>query len=992
MIGADSDDDELFGELMAIRPDQTDVYASSLRATVRRDLLGAAADPFRLGRFTVMEPLGGGGMGVVFVAYDPDLDRKIALKVLRSSGARGRRDILREGRALAQLRHPNVVTVYEVGVVEDREFVAMEYVEGKHLREWLRTTRSPAEILARLVEAGRGLAAAHAAGLVHHDIKPENLVIDGHGHARVIDFGLARAAAEAAVVGGGDPRGLAAVVGGGDPQGLVSVRGGTPAYMAPERLAGAVGDGGSDQYSFCVTCWEALFGARPEPANPRAPGGRGVSGWVRRALERGLARDPARRWPSMAALLAALERGATRARWWRIGAAVCGVAALGAVIAGVQRREVARRVAACAATATAIEAAWHDEARQRLRDAFVATGASDAADTAERVIPRLDEQVAAWQQARTEACLNAEVRAVWDADIGERAVFCLEDRELALTALVTQFAAADATTVREAVPAVAGLKSTDACMDPGLLQRQPPPPARGDGAIAAVRAELSRAGSLGLAGNFKAGLAAATAARVRAEEVPGWPPLWAAARMEEGRFLERTGAYEQAEAASMEAYFAAARAGAWAVAADAAMNAIAAVGEHRARFDEGRLWARHAEVAIGYAGDWHGLAEATRLNNLAVLEQEAGAYEVSRGYSQRALEIRERALGPNHPAVATILLNLGVSYHEAGAYAEARALQERVLAIWERALGPDHPSVATSLHNLANTRNAQGAWAEAIALYERCLAIREKTLGRDHPRVATTLNNLAVMHRGHDLAKAMALHTRALQIQEAALGGEHPHVAITLSNLAGGHLALADVEAKRREDAGGQAQGPGPAEREHYAEAKRLEGRALAIQEKALGPDNAELAYGLTNLAMAHAKSGDLAAAVPLLLRARALAEKTLGPEHPMVVTVLIILGERYLAAGQAKEALPYFERVVAIGAAHPEMHETVMPSRFNLAKALVATRGDRARALAEARKSRAEFQATGEADAVAEIDAWLAEQGDGPGGITRAGAAPGTR
>ncbi len=165
---------DLHDVLAAIRPPQTDAYAASLRASVRRSLFGTAGEPFRLGRFTVLEPLGGGGMGVVFVAYDPDLDRKIALKVLRNRGERGRKEVLREGRALARLKHPNVVAVYEVGVLDDDVFVAMEYVEGKNLREWLREPRSTAAILARLIEAGRGLAAAHAVDLVHRDFKPKS--------------------------------------------------------------------------------------------------------------------------------------------------------------------------------------------------------------------------------------------------------------------------------------------------------------------------------------------------------------------------------------------------------------------------------------------------------------------------------------------------------------------------------------------------------------------------------------------------------------------------------------------------------------------------------------------------------------------------------------------------------------------------------------------------------------------------------------------------
>ncbi|MCA9663271.1 MAG: serine/threonine protein kinase, partial [Myxococcales bacterium] len=222
----DEEDAALGAALAAMRPEQTDPFARSMHASVRRSLLGATSEPFRLGRFTILDHLGGGGMGTVFVAYDPDLDRKIALKVLRSQGERGRREVLREGRALARLKHPNVVTVYEVGVLDGRLVVAMEYIDGENLRRWLQTPRRREAILARLIEAGRGLAAAHAVDLVHRDFKPDNVMIDAAGHARVVDFGLARP-----VEDGSEEFETTQEA---SPGRSVSTLGGTPAYMAPE--------------------------------------------------------------------------------------------------------------------------------------------------------------------------------------------------------------------------------------------------------------------------------------------------------------------------------------------------------------------------------------------------------------------------------------------------------------------------------------------------------------------------------------------------------------------------------------------------------------------------------------------------------------------------------------------------------------------------------------------------------------------------------------
>jgi Tol biopolymer transport system component len=256
----------------------------------------------RVGRFEIRECIGAGGMGIVYAAHDTELDRTVAVKVLRPElavGAEARTLLLAEAQALARLVHPNVITVYEVGTVGDQVFVAMERLRHT-LRTWLATPRSVADIVRVLAAAGRGLAAAHAAHLVHRDVKPENVLIDDDGRVCVSDFGLAIAA-------------------GADDAALV----GTPAYMAPEQRAGSAADAAADQYSFCVVLKEAL-------------GDRRVPGWLERALARGLAAEPAARFPSMAALIAELERDRSPRR--RIAAIVAAslVAESVVLLAGVR--------------------------------------------------------------------------------------------------------------------------------------------------------------------------------------------------------------------------------------------------------------------------------------------------------------------------------------------------------------------------------------------------------------------------------------------------------------------------------------------------------------------------------------------------------------------------------------------------------------------------------------------------------------------------------
>jgi predicted Ser/Thr protein kinase len=294
--------------------------------------------PRQLGRFRLERELGRGGMGAVYAARDPELERTVAIKVLRDAGgpdARAR--LVREARAMAKLAHPNVITVFEAGTADDHDYIAMELVDGETLAARLTRGRQRwRDVLRVFIAAGRGLAAAHAAGLVHRDFKPSNVLCGRDGRVVVTDFGLARRADSMLTPAdeGGTLDDLYRTQ-----TGLVL---GTPAYMAPEQWTADTVGAASDQFAFCVALWEALAGERPfrgdsrEELRKRVLAGdaqvaetRGVPGALRSIVRRGLAAEPARRWPSMAALIAALERRLALRRRVALAAAAGGFSVLG---------------------------------------------------------------------------------------------------------------------------------------------------------------------------------------------------------------------------------------------------------------------------------------------------------------------------------------------------------------------------------------------------------------------------------------------------------------------------------------------------------------------------------------------------------------------------------------------------------------------------------------------------------------------------------------
>ncbi|MFY0539590.1 protein kinase domain-containing protein [Nannocystis pusilla] len=394
------------------------------KAALAAELFDRPAAVVRVGPYRICRRLGQGSMGTVYLADDDRLARQVALKLLHEEQSGPR--LQREALALARLSHPNVVQVFEVGVADGRAFVAMEYVPGQTLHAWLRARPRPwREVLAVLLDAGRGLAAVHAAGLVHRDFKPGNVVLgdDGRARVRLRPGPLARRRRRPRASGSPDAEPLTALT-------RTGVVVGTPAYMALEQFRDHVHDARSDQFSFCVTLFEALYGVRPYdgptvadlyralehgcPVDP--PAGSQVPAWLHAVVVRGLARDAAARWPSMTALLAELGRDRDRARRrWFAGAALgLGALALGLVVPLAQEH---RHQRACEAAADAeLAEVWRPEARLAVLRARGITAARPLGPELAGIEHELEDEAERWRDRRVEACVRPPARvadATW---------------------------------------------------------------------------------------------------------------------------------------------------------------------------------------------------------------------------------------------------------------------------------------------------------------------------------------------------------------------------------------------------------------------------------------------------------------------------------------------------------------------------------------------------------------------------------------------------
>jgi len=791
---------------------------------------GAWENGHRVGRYVILYRLGEGGMGRVYAAYDPHLDRKVALKVLRprrgAVHARARERLLKEAQALAKLSHPNVVAIHDVGFVNEQLFLAVDLVDGQTLRRWWHAQpRRLGDLLDAFTQAGRGLAAAHAAGIVHRDFKPENALVGPDGRVQVLDFGLAEAIARDAEdvrTDEADPKNE------GPNVDQLARRQGTPTYMAPEQHLGNPVGPAADQFSFCVALYEALYQSLPfEGSGPdlvrnvlhgkvrEPPRDRGVPLWLRRTIRRGLSVHVSDRHPSMNALLAEIRRGTRPAR--RSAASMVGIVAVSLGVAWVVTATRVRPTLGVCHGPSPWAKTWDAEAHTRLRAAFDGSGRAHANETAERVERVIDDHVTEWNAIFEDVCLAAGEDAV-RLEQARKAMSCLQDDRDDVSALIEELGRADPVAVDHAFEAVSGLLIPSRCdQDPSNRVTEAPWPTD-------ITSPLARTRALTHLGHHEEAIALGRELVTKARAA-GSSSLLARALFQLGESLRSASELVAAAEAFREASLEAERTDDLALLADARLATARIVGQGLHRPDEGHLWADLGAVAVARLHDspqrtaeleaTRGLiyqcegnhAEALRqLHNalaiahdrsLSPLEQaEWRQYEAislaELGQPIEALESGETAerllaenLGEEHIEVALAQATIGRVH--AYAHHHEAALDEYELALDTvvRLEGPESVHGADIRSAMASSAMQLGQYERAETLLRDVLKVRVGERGDRSAEIATAHFDLGTASflagRPHE---ALGHHREALDIRERIFAPSRPTVLASLRSVA----------------------------------------------------------------------------------------------------------------------------------------------------------------------------------------------------------------
>ncbi|QSQ26164.1 tetratricopeptide repeat protein [Pyxidicoccus parkwayensis] len=816
----------------AAEPQTTPVVPAE-RPQPRRSTAPEAERPLVRGttveRYVLLKPIGQGGMGVVYAAYDPDLDRKVALKLLHAglSGPleNGRARLLREAQAMARVSHPNVIAVHDVGTHGDQVFVAMELIQGQNLHDWVKQGgHSWRDVVRVFLEAGRGLAAAHQVGLIHRDFKPANVLMGPGSRVYVTDFGLARLAAEhvdedALEAGEGDTRedpngpGLAADL---TAAGAVV---GTPQYMPPEQYVAQGADARSDQFSFCASLYWALYGRRPfehrhvqriaatalqqsgtlsgevlRGAQPgtvirEPPKDARVPAWVRRVVLRGLSLHPEDRFASMDALLEALSQHTRQSRW-RMALLGVGTAALAALGFGVY---VHHRAELCTGSESLVASTWGPAARQKLEAAFAATGRPFAKESAERVTRMLDGYARDWARQHTTVCEDTRVRGAQTEELMSLRMVCLERRRKDLGALVGQLTEADGKVVERAVDATAALPSLSQCGDVEALTEQTPRPAnpRLRASIDQLDARLAEVKALFDAGRYPKALEEAKRLQPGVDAAE-WLPLQAELRNHLGWLQVQMG---DADAGLREL--------------EKALDAAEASRSDRMRLEIliRLIFAQANHGQTGQAERWGEVAQAllTRLGGEPLLAMDLmgnlgniclmqGRYPQARDFFEKARALQEDTLGSEHPKRAKVSFSLGLVALRQGESSRAIQFLTEALQQTEAAKGADHPEMGNRHAMLATALRESGDAARALTHAQAALEVRKAALGPEHPLVADALDEVGMCLidlKRHD--EALATFQRAVELKRNALGEEDSDLSYSYDGI--GQVLLAQGRA-----------------------------------------------------------------------------------------------------------------------------------------------------------------------------------------------------
>ncbi|MEM9455295.1 MAG: serine/threonine-protein kinase [Myxococcota bacterium] len=895
------------------------------------------------GRYQILGELGRGGMGVVYRAHDPKLRRAVALKALRLDrlGPTAQARMIREARAMARLSHPNVVGVHDVeldgpeGVV-----VVMEYVDGQTLRDWLQAkTRPWSAILPKFLAAGRGLAAAHAAGLLHRDFKPSNVLIGTDGRARVADFGLARAPVEDTTISHVRRRLTASL---DSPLTTCGTMLGTPDFMAPEQLQGDDASALSDQYAFCVSLWWAIAGVSPFPAGPShalaklggAPAWSGprVPRHVVRALRRGLSSAPGDRWPSMEALLDALSRS-ERSRLG-VGVQALSIAGLGLALLAIAPPAPPSHCDG----ATPLRPSWNDARRHAIERTMLDTERPYAAQAWARTEARLDHYAADWAAMYTQSCQTA---------LGATSAVNLEPVP-AMRCLQRSRLEFEATVERLAEPG--SIERLDALLDElPVLERCrgtteiPPhliPPAHEADAVEDVLRTLATARSLRRAAQTDAALEQLEHAESIAQAL-SFDPILTPLEVERGLLMSALGQFEQAEAAYAAAQERGIRWEQWPEVASATRNLLGEVGIRQSRPKEAL---RLVELARGFAARTNDPGELARtMAIIGRVRSSQSDHETAIGELEEALWLWTTQHGENNESTAAIRHMLAVALSFQGRYEQAEREIHKALAIRQRLWGPRHPETAALRSDLGGIYQARGRLEAAERERRAALELLTELLGEDHPKVGTTsaglaiiLDNLDQLEQANQQTRhAIGVLERAGMSQTLLMGRVRGNFANNLRRL--GRFDAAEQELRRSiavlTDSGGpktqyvglQHRNLGDLliDRGRFDEADSELRTALRILEAIHGKDGREL--GLTHESLgllAHQRGNDREALAELQTAAEILG-RSQPPAHPLLLSVRARVAELLHTVGRADQAEAELQAIldVAGGSLTPE-HE----------------------------------------------------------------------
>ncbi len=962
-----------------------------------------------VGRYVVLDEAGAGGMGIVYSAYDPALDRKVALKFVRdqapesSSGTNAATRLQREAQALAKLSHPNIVTAFDVGTYRDDVFLAMEFIAGQTLRDWLRERdRTWEEIVDVMLDAGRGLAAAHAAGLVHRDVKPSNILVTDDGRVLVTDFGLvgSQAAADDEPVSSATVTSAENVI-----NTQMTVAGevmGTPSYMSPEQHRGNNIGPASDQFGFCVTLYEALYGVRPFAGQSverlqkavtegaiQAPRRNVRPRKLLDAVHKGLHAQAERRHGSMdelVAILAGFRR--RRRRGWVLAAALAVVAAGGGYAAASRTGgSVPPPPPRCDGGPAQWAQVWNADTAMTVDTKFRATKKAYATDASDRVIRFLTDYGQRWIEQHQDACAATRIREEQSEELLDLRMACLDRRRAEVKALVRHFQTPQDGTVRKAAKAVYGLPSVEDCANAEALLEDVAPPA--DEAtrrsVAQVRAIVDDANALSQTGQYTSALARAEEGLTAARQVD-YLPLQAESLLRLGVIQNELSQFDDASTNLRDAMFKAERAGAYRVAGDASRVFTFVTGE-QGNLEQARDWAQHTSALFAHRH----LSPADQANLLS-LSAIIALWSTKASEAEPLLRQAIDLMVDQGPTATLEVLqsNLGIALANQGRYDEATSSLESSVATAREALGDFHPTTGAAYVNLGALKVGLGQYRGARHALMTAESIWTATDPESHWQ-GLVMSNLAQLHRNlGEYDQALDFLHREDEIVRASRKNNPSTVTSHLDKLAAvyTHLGRFDEARAALERAGAMLRDVHPEdpyadlearlglaridfERGDYEISWRAQ-RELAdpAREKWGAQLRPSLASFQVSLGRAAWRAGHLDEARESLERAAEIRQRKFATAIP----ILVALAETELAAGRIDAAQTASAQAQTLAA-----DEDVAPhllAQLDFARARILwTQGRRADARALARRAQgtqrdAQYVHRGDAQRVAR---WLA-------------------